>query len=135
MNNVTLVGALPGEPEPIKKITFWDKVKDLLQKIWEVVKLIFYALIGAVLFLANPSLFTIGLLGGIVFDLKFKEVADKISQIYKESQWKVLTLIGFGAFLSLPVTAAVVAIGYGANLGYNLLHQKKNNQDTSVVAA
>ena len=108
-----------------KPATFWDKVKGLLQKVWEVVKLIFYVLIGAVLFLANPSLFAIGLASGVVFDKKYKEVSAKITRIYNESQWKLLTLIGFGAFLSLPVTAAFIALGYGANLGYTLLNQKK----------
>jgi len=101
--------------------TFWGNVKDVLAKIWDVVKWIFVAIIGTLLFLANPTLFAIGFVCGIAFDEKFKEVSDKVVRIYQESRWELLAIIGFGAFLSPAVTAGVMATGFGGALGRGLV--------------
>lgn len=115
--------------DPIALPNFWEKISEILSKVWEAIKIIFYILAGVTLFIANDALFAIGFVLGVIFDAKVSEIAEKVMRIYNESRWQVLAIIGTGAVLSLPVTAATLAIGYGAHLGYSLLNPQKDDPE------
>lgn len=125
IDSATPFRSVEDHPHPV---TFWEKVKDIGWKIWEAVKAIFYVLAGLGLFIANPSLFAIGVAAGVVFDKKVREIADKITSIYQQQQWKVLALVTIGAFFSLPVTAGALALGFGAHLGYSLIPERQEGE-------
>lgn len=124
ISSATTSPPIEEHPQPV---TFWEKVKDIGWKVWEAVKAIFYVLAGVGLFIANPSLFAIGVAAGVVFDAKVKEIADKITAIYQQQQWKVLALVTIGAFFSLPVTAGALALGFGSHLGYSLIPERQED--------
>lgn len=108
-------------PSPISSPTAENQPKnDLLTKIWDVVKDIFYGLLCVAFFLITPVTFTIGFIVGIVFDDKVQEVVDKIKSIWKNNTWEMLLVTAVASFLVLEVTVATASFLFAANLGKDI---------------
>lgn len=97
-----------------------EKDLPLIEKIKNVANFVFKALIGASLYWINPSLFAIGFIAGIAFDKKMHHTLNKIAHIWQTNSVSTCALLGFAAFLSLPVTLATASILCGGHLGSKL---------------
>lgn len=89
----------------------------LLEKIVNVVKVIFKAAVSIFLYWTNPSLFAIGFIAGIIFDDHVEFAIQKIKNIWKSQPWSFSLLGGFASALSLPVTLATGSFLWAANWG------------------
>lgn len=110
-----------------------DGLANVIRKTWQVVKEIFKTLVAALFFVTNPSLFAVGLLVGVAFEIKAKQVVDKVMNVWKTQPWKTAALLGVGAFLALPVTWAAVSFLSAAYYGSRFTrqaqkHMAKKNQ-------
>lgn len=109
-------------PKPM--VVFGKRVPDglarVMRKTMQVVKEIFKALGTALLFVTTPNLFAFGLLVGVAFEVKAKEVVDKVMNVWETQSWKIKALLGAGAFLALPVTLAAVTFLSAAYYGSHI---------------
>ena len=109
-----------------------SKWRKAISKIWNVVKKILTGLLGAALFITNPTLFSIGFMVGVIWDKEVQEVIDKIALVWKKQTLSMVILTGIASFLALQVTWATTSVLFAANLGskisrkaQNLMPQKK----------
>lgn len=139
----TPIPASAAKTTPKPMVVFGKKVPEglanVMRKTWKVVKEIFKALVAALFFVTNPSLFAFGLLVGVAFEIKAKEVVDKVMNVGKTQPWKTAALLGAGAFLALPVTWAAVSFLSAAYYGSRFTRHAQNvmakkNQNTMVSA-
>lgn len=93
-----------------------EKPKSLLQKIWNVVKIILKAIAATALFIVTPAVFAIGFIIGLVWDKKVQETVDKIILVWKKQTWIASIIVGAAAFLALPITLAAASFLAGAKL-------------------
>lgn len=94
-----------------------NKWSSILEKIWNVTKIILVGLIGVAMFATNPTLFAIGFIAGVIWDKKVQEIVEKVKGIWKSQPWSVLILTGIASFLALQVTWAAGSVLFAANLG------------------
>lgn len=104
------------QTKPIEEAGVWkERFIKVTKLVFEVAKCTFIAIASIVFYLANPSLFAVGFLVGLVIDEKVRETVDKVEKICFAKPW-VIPLVGVGAFLALPVAIAVGSFASGAYL-------------------
>jgi len=110
-NNVSRANAAEVQ---ISKTTVWkEKVAKVARRVLEVVSLILIAIAAVFLYFANPSLFAMGFIVGIVMDDKVRETVAKAQRICIAKPWLVLLVVA-GSFLAAPVAFASSSFICGA---------------------
>lgn len=101
----------------------WEATKNtgswVVEKVCLVVKIAFIAIASVFLFLANPTLFAVGIVVGLVFSSKVRDTVEQVKQACVDKPWLAVIVaggVGVGAFLALPVTIAVGSFTCGAYL-------------------
>lgn len=98
------------------------------KKIVQIVKFVFIVTVSAALYLANPSLFALGFVVGLVIDDKVRETVAKVKTICKRHPW-VVVVVGVGSFLALPVAIAVGSFVSGAYVSSKIAGMVKEEQN------
>lgn len=108
---------LPLTQEPVrsKGARFKEFMKKAIRVIYEIAKVIFIGITSVLFYLANPSLFALGFLVGLIIDQKVRETVEKVELICRAKPWVVI-LVGVGSFLALPVAVAAGSFCSGAYL-------------------
>lgn len=101
------------ETKSSKKGKFKAFVVNTAKKILKFLKLLFITGASVVLYSANPSLFALGFVVGLVVDGKVREIVAKVQRICAAKPWVVI-VIGVGSFLALPITIATASFVCGA---------------------
>lgn len=101
------------------------------EKIWEVVKLVFMALLTLGLLAANPGLFLAGLIIGMVAPNKVSEAADKVFVICKNWPIPSAIFIGCVAFVALPQLSGACSLLFAAYMGSELIKKCRNNKSNT----
>jgi len=97
-----------------------SKTKLILQKVWQAAQIIFKVALAAFLYWSTPTLFAIGIVVGVVAPDHMKAAIQKIKNIMSNQPFIICAIVGFGCFLSLPVTLATGAVIFAGHIGSNL---------------
>lgn len=100
-------------PEKSRKTVWKERLINVAKIVAKVAIFTFITIISVLFYLANPSLFAMGFIIGLVIDAKVRETVAKVHKIIIAQPW-VLLVVGVGSFLALPVTLAAGSFICGA---------------------
>lgn len=96
--------------QPINKQETWK------EKIQNIAKKIFSAILTAALLIANPTIFVACIFTGILWSGATKAI-EKITNIWKKQPWTTTAMIIGAGILALPATLAACSGLYALHLG------------------
>ncbi len=106
--------------QPQNSITEQSKWAVIKTKIGNIAKNIFYFLLGTVMFAINPTLFSISVLAGAIWDKQSQEIIEKINAVWMKQKWNITVMTAIAAYLAIQATWAVGSVYFAMNLGINL---------------
>lgn len=111
--------------------------RSLLSRIFDVAIFVFKAVAAAALYWINPNLFTVSVIVGIAADDYCDTIINKIINVWRFQPWAGTVVLGFAAWLSLPISLATAGVLLGAHIGSELykssIAQRQFSENNTLV--
>lgn len=105
----------------------WGKLKEgaiwVAKQVYSLAKFIFAVVISVILYIGNPTFFTVGLIVGLAFHERARKVVERIKELCVSRPWVVVVAgVAFvaGTVIAPPVPLAAAAFLYGAYVSSKL---------------
>lgn len=102
---------------------YWENFNYIAEKVENVVKKVFIVLVSGALMMANPGFFTISFVIGFAFDEKVREILDRVEPRIRAQPWPLIVAAGCAAWVSLPISVAVISSVWALHWGSVLSSQ------------
>lgn len=102
---------------------YWENFNHTVEKLGNVAKKVFIVLVSAALMMANPGFFTISFVIGFAFDEKVREILDRLEPRIRAQPWPLIVAAGCAAWVSLPISVAVISSAWALHWGSVLSSQ------------